>query len=217
MNGMNTKESIAKAYDRAAKDYAAGMWNEFERKHFDQIILRWFATQIPPDETVLEIGCGPGEVSGFLYREGVRCLGTDISTQMVEAARMYFPDVQFETQDFFQLGYDDNTFCGVVGFYAIVNLVLEEVQAVLVEVKRVLKREGLFLFSFHIDEGEEKVDVENFFKQEGNVLTFYYFKVDDVKALVESVGYQVVDILIRYPYTDVEYPSKRAYFVVRKA
>jgi len=31
------------------------------------------------------------------------------------------------------------------------------------------------------------------------------------------VGYQVVDILIRYPYTDVEYPSKRAYFVVRKA
>lgn len=214
---MNTKQSITKAYDRAAKEYAAIMWNEFEGKHFDQIILRWFATQIPPDETVLEVGCGPGEVSGFLQRQGVRCLGTDISPQMVEAARGYFPEVRFEVQDFFQLGYGDNAFCGVVGFYAIVNLVLEEVRAMLVEVKRVLEPGGLFLFSFHIDEGEEKTEVTNFFNHEGSALTFYYFKADDVKALVERVGFQVIDILIRYPYNSVEYPSKRAYFVVRKA
>ncbi len=151
-----------------------------------------------------------------MNRQGVKRLGTDISSQMVKAARDYFPEMKFEAQDFFQLGYDDGSFCGVVGFYAIVNLVLEEVQAVLVEVKRVLKRGGLFLFSFHIDEGQEKAEVEDFFNQEGNALTFYYFKVDDVKALVERAGYQVVDILIRYPYTDVEYQSKRAYFVVRK-
>jgi ubiquinone/menaquinone biosynthesis C-methylase UbiE len=213
---MNTKESIAKAYDRAARDYAAAMWNELEGKPFDQIILRWFATQIPPEETVLEVGCGPGEVSGFLHRQGVKCLGTDISMQMIEAAREYFPEVQFEVQDFFRLGYDDDTFCGVVGFYAIVNLALEEVRAMLVEVKRVLKPAGLFLFSFHVDQGEAKIDVENFFNHEGNALTFYCFNVDDVKALVESAGFQVVDILIRYPYKDVEYPSKRAYFVVRK-
>jgi len=43
------------------------------------------------------------------------------------------------------------------------------------------------------------------------------FKVDDVRALVERTGFKVVDILIRYPYKDVEYQSKRAYFVVRKA
>jgi ubiquinone/menaquinone biosynthesis C-methylase UbiE len=213
---VNTKKSITEAYDRAAKDYATAMWDELERKPFDQIILRWFAAQIPPDETVLEIGCGPGEVSGYLHRQGVKCLGTDISTQMIESAREYFPQVRFEVQDFLQLGYDDDAFCGVVGFYAIVNLDLEEVKALLVEVKRVLKREGLFLFSFHIDEGEEKTEVKNFFNQEGNALTFYYFKVDDVKALVESVGYQVVDILIRYPYKGVEYQSKRAYFVVKK-
>ncbi len=130
--------------------------------------------------------------------------------------RAYFPDVQFEVQDFFQLGYGDNTFCGVVGFYAIVNLVLEEVPAVLAEVQRVLKREGLLLFSFHIAEGQEKTEVAHFFNQVGNALTFYYFNVDDVKSMVERAGFQVVDILIRYLYKDVEYQSKRAYFVVRK-
>lgn len=35
---MNTRESITKAYDRAAKDYATVMWNELDRKLFDQII-----------------------------------------------------------------------------------------------------------------------------------------------------------------------------------
>jgi ubiquinone/menaquinone biosynthesis C-methylase UbiE len=213
---VNTKKSITKAYDLAAKDYAAAMWNELERKPFDQIILKWFASQIPSTETVLEIGAGPGEVSGYLNHLGVKSIGTDISKQMLENARKYFPQVRFEVQDFFQLSYDDGSFCGVVGFYAIVNLVLEEIKAMLVEVKRVLKSEGLFLFSFHIYEGEEKTEVKNFFNQEGNDLTFYSFKVDDVKELVESAGYQVVDILIRYPYKDVEYQSKRAYFVIKK-
>jgi len=38
-----------------------------------------------------------------------------------------------------------NVFCGVVGFYAIVNLVLEEVKAVLIEVQRVQARRPLFV------------------------------------------------------------------------
>lgn len=213
---MNTKGSIAKAYDRAADEYAAAFWDELDKKLFDQIILDWFAAQIPQSETVLEIGAGPGEVSGYLARLGVKCLGTDISERMIENARKYFPQAQFEVQDFFRLSYADDSFLGVVGFYAIVNLTPEEVRSVLSEVKRVLKGDGIFLFSFHIHEGEEKTEVKNFLSQEANELTFYYFKVDDVKEMVENAGYQIVDILIRYPYKDVEYPSKRAYFVVRK-
>ena len=213
---MNTKASIAKAYDRAADEYAAAFWDELEKKPFDQMILNWFAAQIPQGETVLEIGAGPGEVSGYLAHLGTKSLGTDISERMIENARKYFPQVQFEVQDFFRLSYEDDTFFEVVGFYAIVNLMPEEVRLVLAEVKRVLKRNGIFLFSFHIYEGEEKTEVGNFLSRDANELTFYYFKVDDVKEMVENAGYQIVDILIRYPYKDVEYPSKRAYFIVRK-
>jgi ubiquinone/menaquinone biosynthesis C-methylase UbiE len=213
---MNTKESITQAYNRAADEYASAFWNELEKKSFDRIILGWFAAQISAGESVLEIGAGPGEISGYLTNLSVKCLGTDRSERMIENARKYFPQVEFEVQDFFHLKYADQSFYGAVGFYAIVNLLPEEIKAALLEVKRVLKDDGLFLFSFHIFEGEEKTDVESFFNQEANALTFYYFKVDDVKEWVESAGYQVVDILIRYPYKDVEYQSKRAYFVVRK-
>ncbi len=212
---MNTKQSITQAYDRAADEYAAAMWNELDKKPLDQILLNWFATQIPHGETVLEIGSGPGEVSGFLSRCGVNCLGTDLSEKMIANARRYFPQVQFEVQDFFNLSYKDKSFYGVVGFYTIVNLTLNEIGLLLAEVKRVLKDGGIFLFTFHIYEGEEKTDVRDFFNQQGNELTFYYFKVDQIKELVERADFQMVDILVRYPYKDVEYQSKRAYIVVR--
>jgi ubiquinone/menaquinone biosynthesis C-methylase UbiE len=213
---MNTKQSITTAYNRSADDYAAAFWNEFDRKPFDRILLNWFATQIPAGETLLEIGAGPGEVSGYLSELGVTCLGTDISEKMIQNAKKYFPQVQFEVQDFLQLGYADKSFYGVIGYYAIVNLKPEEIALVFAEVNRVLREAGLFLFTFHIYEKEEKTEVGNFFNQEGNELTFYYFKVDDIKEWVERAGFQVLDILIRYPYQDVEYQSKRAYFVVRK-
>ncbi len=213
---MNTKESIRQSYSQVAQAYAGAFWNELERKLFDRILLNWFATQIPAGESVLEIGCGPGEVAGFLTRAGVKCIATDHSAAMLENGRKYFPNVRFEVQDFFHLTYENDTFGGAVGFYAIVNLVLDEIKEVLAEVKRVLKNGGIFVFSFHIFEGEESKEVIDFLDKKIDPLAFYFFKVDDIKSLVEKVGYEILDILIRYPYKDVEYPSKRAYFVIKK-
>lgn len=213
---MNTKDSIALAYNRAAQAYAANFYNEFEKKHFDQVLLAWFASQVPKDETVLEIGGGPGEVSAFLSKLGVKCLSTDLCEGMIESGKKYFPNVAFEVQDFLNLTYPDQSFSNVIAYYAIVNLTLAEIRQGFAQVKRVLKDGGLFLFTFHTYEGQESVEVANFLNTANTPLTFYYFKIDEIKALVDDLGFQVVDILMRYPYPEAEYPSKRAYFILRK-
>jgi ubiquinone/menaquinone biosynthesis C-methylase UbiE len=213
---MNTKKSIIKAYNLAADNYAAAFYNELDNKPFDRNLLKWFATQIPKDEIILEIGAGPGEVSGYLSSLGVKCLATDASEKMIKNGKKYFPQVQFEVQDFYNLKYSDNSFCAIIAFYAIVNLKPDEIRLVFAEVLRVIKSGGIFVFSFHIFEKKKKLDANNFFDQIGNNLTFYFFKVEEIKELIESLNFNIQDIIIRYPYKDTEYQSKRAYFIVRK-
>lgn len=213
---MNSKTSILRAYDRAAKAYAEALWNELAGKPFDRLILRWFAERLPANEPVIEIGSGPGEVSAFLQSQGVDCLATDISSEMVAVGRTYFSKVEFDVQDFFNLTYPDASFSGVVAFYAIVNLEPAEVRPVLAEAWRVLKPGGLLMLAFHTAETVESLAVADFFGEKNNPLTFYYFPVGDIKTMLEETGYEVLELLVRYPYKDVEYPSQRAYCMAQK-
>lgn len=213
---MSTKNEIRSAYDKVAEQYGAQFWNEFEKKPFDRMLLDWYAANMPAQAEVLEIGCGPGEVSGYLHKAGVRCTGTDFSEKMIINARKYFPQVSFEVQDFFDMRYNAASYYGVVAFYAIVNLTLEEVRRVFTEVKRIMKPGGLFVFSFHILEEIDRLDVDDFFEVKFNPVTFYFFNVDEIKKMVEELGFRIADVLIRYPYPEVEYASKRAYFVLSK-
>jgi ubiquinone/menaquinone biosynthesis C-methylase UbiE len=213
---MNKKEEIIKAYDMAADEYGSAIWNGLEGKQFDQLLLNWFASLIPDDDTVLEIGAGIGEVSGYLTFQGIKCLGTDISKKIIENNKKYYPQVQFEVQDYFHLNYEDFSFGGVVGYYAIVNYMLEEVKPIFEEVKRVLRSNGIFLFTIYTHERDDKSSADSFLSKEARGLDFYYYNVNDVKNILENIGFHIVDILIRYPYKDIEFQCKRAYFIVKK-
>jgi SAM-dependent methyltransferase len=52
---------------------------------------------IPPNSSVLEVGCGIGDTLAALNPS--RGLGIDVSSQMVEGARKKFPHLQFEVGD----------------------------------------------------------------------------------------------------------------------
>jgi ubiquinone/menaquinone biosynthesis C-methylase UbiE len=211
---MNTKESIYKAYDDAADEYAKAFWNEIETKNLDCLILKWLSDQVPSKEGILEIGSGPGEVTGYLSKYHTNCIGTDQSKQMIQNAKKYYPLANFQIQDFYRLDYADNSFAAVVAFYAIVNLTIDEIERVFKEVERVLKSKGIFLFTFHLAEESKEIDVKIFFKKE-NSLRFYLYGIEEIKSIVEIDGFEIVDIITRYPYKE-EHPTKRVYFIARK-
>jgi SAM-dependent methyltransferase len=75
------------SYDVVATDY-----EEFVRGSFDGLpvlrsVLMLFAELIRGDGPVLDLGCGPGQVTKVLYELGLDMVGIDLSPAMFEIAR----------------------------------------------------------------------------------------------------------------------------------
>lgn len=207
-------QSIKDFYNIFAGEYCATFFNELDNKPFDREILTRFAHLTKDRGIVCDVGCGPGHIGWFLYKQGVAVAGVDLSETMLEQARVHCPGIEFHLGDMLNLSWPDASLTGVVSFYAIVHLRASEVELALREFCRVLAPGGYLLFSTHIGDQVIRVD-----KSDGDQVVSADYIFHDPDLLIsssENAGFNVMEAIIRYPYQDVEYPSKRAYILARK-
>ena len=211
---MQQQQNIIDCYNKTAKNYAEKFIDELNHKHLDRILLKCFVDENINKGKLIDLGCGPGQTTKFIAdQELTEIIGIDISEEMINVARSVNPHLHFETGDILKLEYPDKTFGSAVAFYSIVHFDHEQIKTVFKEVKRVLKEDGQFLFSFHI--GEDVVHLDDFLEQKVNI-DFYFFDTEKIIDLVTGTGFEIIDVVERQPYKDVEYPSKRAYVWVKK-
>jgi ubiquinone/menaquinone biosynthesis C-methylase UbiE len=206
---MQEQKYIIDCYDKTAKNYADKFIDELRHKHLDRILLKSFASENSANGTLIDLGCGPGQTTKYLSECGVTdILGVDISSNMVTVAKNINPHLHFETADILNLKYPDNSFGSAIAFYAIVHFDYEQLKTAFKEIKRVLTNTGQFLFSFHI--GGNVVHMDNFLDHHVHI-DFYFFETNKITGLLTEIGFEIIDIIERQPYKDVENPSKRAY------
>jgi ubiquinone/menaquinone biosynthesis C-methylase UbiE len=209
---MTTQQNIISAYNATAENYAKEFMDELSHKHLDRLLLKQFAEENKSGNCI-DFGCGPGQTTKFLFDCGVEnIIGTDISPGMITKAKELNPQLNFEVADMLNLQYKSDTFSSAIAFYAIVHFSMDELKIALKEIKRVLKKDGQFLFSFHI--GTEVKHVDNFLDKNVS-LDFYFFETEKILTLLEETGFIIIDAIERFPYKDLEYPSKRAYIWVK--
>ena len=216
MDSVYDPDAVARCYDLVAEAYVEQFLHELDHKPFDRMLLSWFAEQVPHPDPIVEMGCGPGHIAAFLHARGANISGIDLSPGIVEVARRQFPDIDFHQGDMLGLDLEPDALAGIAAFYAIVHFTLSEVEAALSEFRRVLRKDGILLFSFHIREEHDVIPVKGFLGKEGADVDFVAFAVDEIKEAVTRVGFQIQDVLIRHPYEGVEYPSRRCYIIARK-
>ena len=207
-------EEIRINYDRVAEEYAGHFRDELDRKPFDRKMLEWMVEKVCGPGVICDMGCGPGQVAGYLRSLGAEVCGVDLSPEMVRRARALNPDVPFQQGDMLALtDVADDSYGGVAAFYAIVNLPRTSVVGALRELSRVLRPNGMLLLAFHIGRGIKHVD-ELLGKE---VSLDFYFETEEVKGYLKAAGFELEEAIERDPYSEeVEYQSRRAYIFARK-
>ena len=204
-------DALRAGYAPVARAYREHLSDELSGKPLDRALLDAVAEEV--HGLLLDVGCGPGHIAGYLASRGAAVEGIDLSPAMVAEATALHPGLTFREADMFALPHAPGSVGGIVAFYAIVHLRSDELVAPFREFHRVLAPRGLALISFHV--GTETKHVDELFGA-ATSLDFYFHLPDAVIAALREAGFTIEARLDREPYPDAEYPSQRTYLIARR-
>lgn len=133
------KKSIAKSYNKIAREYT-------KQHGYDEQLsipsLKKFLKYLPKSAMVLDVGCGGGQDSKFLFDNGCVTSGIDVSREMIKLARQFAPKIKFEIADVMRLPaikkYDGIWCCRV--FH---HISIDEQNKFLKKLRSLLKKDGV--------------------------------------------------------------------------
>ncbi len=199
-------DEVRSSYDMVAETYATKFFDELSRKPFDRRLLDEFAAALPA-RGVLDVGCGPGHVAGYLSERGLDATGVDLSPAMVEIARRLNPEIPFHVADMRELPAADSSVGGIAAFYSVIHIPRKDVPAVLLEFRRVLTISGRLLVAVH--GGSGTITTQDFMGKHAP-FEATLFEKDELVDLITSAGFEVTTATIRAPY-DFESQTPRLY------
>lgn len=154
----NKQENI-KRYGEAIDQ--VGLWDS------EKII---FHKYINKNYKILDIGCGAGRTTINLFKEGYSSItGLDVADNLIDYARNYcyenHLDINFILGDATKLEFPDNSFDAVIFSYNGMQCIPKKASRdqVLKEIHRVLKSGGVYIFTAHNRDDENRI---NFWKEE---------------------------------------------------
>jgi SAM-dependent methyltransferase len=111
-----------------------------------------FRTYLEPGMTVLDLGVGGGRTTPYLSRVASRYVGVDYSEAMIQVCKKRFPDLDFVLADASDLSaFADASMDAIVFSFNGLDYVVPDEKRLrcLRECRRVLRPEGVFVFSSH--------------------------------------------------------------------
>jgi len=201
------------SYDAVAEEYVRRIFDELQHKPMDCRLLDRFAAAIQEAGTVCDLGCGPGHVARYLDARGVKVIGIDLSTGMIEQARQLNPGIAFQQGNMLALDVEDEAWAGVVAFYSIIHIPRDEVVRALIEIKRTLRPGAPLLLAFHI--GEEVTHLDELWDIPISA-DYAFFQPVEMAGYLRAAGFVIEEVIERPPYENIEYPSHRAYLFAQK-
>ncbi len=169
---------------------------EYSNKYMDQSAyadeLSQFIELIPTDQrSVLDIGCGPGNVIRHIIQTDVsmKVTGIDFSKEMIRVANENCPGADLQVMDCRDVSSVDGKFGGIVCSFCIPYLTTDETSKLVSDISKKIVDGGAFYLSGLLGDPEDSGIERN---SDGEEVYVYYHNLDELKGKLKDKGFNLV-------------------------
>lgn len=194
-NKMDPYLETISTFDRQASAYQQKYMNV---AHYADG-LNYLLTGLGKDAAVLEIGCGPGNVTMYLLdkRTDLRVTAVDAAAGMLSLARENVPTADFLLMDAREIGQINNKFDAIICAFLLPYLADEDSERLLSDCYYKLKPDG----HFYISTMEDEYSKSGYrYSSDGKDRCYmYFYTADDLQKKLSNSGF-TVRFLKRQPF-----------------
>jgi SAM-dependent methyltransferase len=206
------ENAVRRLYDGMAADYAVRFGSELADAGPDDPDLDFLSAAADgfPDGPVVDLGCGPAQVSHYLAARGRTMIGIDFAPGMLAAAGRMVPQASLIAADLVSLPLRPSTCAAVIASYCLHHLPKARLGSALAGLRRVLVPGGLLVVITHGGGSEELLD------QPTGAVVLSTYSVAELTDRLRSAGLNP-ELTRTRPPRPGEYPAEKIRITARKA
>jgi len=190
MRTNRSKESV-EIYNKAAKNYQEKVMGiDLYNDTYD----KFCALIDKKNPEILEVACGPGNVTKYLYskRLDFKIFGIDLAPSMIELAKINNPKADFKVMDCRNIEKLDKIFDAILCGFCMPYLSKQECNKMIADFSKLLKPEGVLYFSTMEDDYDKSGFETTSFSGQDRVY-IYYHQADFLTECLISSGLNIID------------------------
>ncbi len=189
MDYLEIEKEMKKTYDAIAKKYELEAKENWKDKKYIDTFLK-----LLPNNKVLDIGCGTGELLKYYNDNHFISYGIDISERMLSIAREKVPNAYVINKSVYALDEIKEKFDGISATFVFVHIPKNKIKEVIKKISDQLVNGGLFfaLFTTDLKEGMQAEPLDNNY----NYYAVNYSNKEIVKLLTDFQFELIENILV---------------------
>lgn len=187
---MTITDIVENGYDEIAEAYYAHRDLEKFNSELDK-----FSKLVPKKGHILDAGCGAGiPTARYLSKKGLKVTGIDISTTMINLAKINVPEGNFKKMDMNNITFPDEMFDGAISVYTLFHIPRKNHLQIFKKFFDILKPGGVLLINSGAGSGSE--GMSNFF---GVPMFWSNWSTEKTLELVKQAGFSILfeGVLVR--------------------
>lgn len=170
-------------FNRRAQDYQT---KYMDVSHYGDT-LAIFCDALPPNAAVLDVACGPGNLSRFMLdrRADLQIFGTDLAPNMVSLAQANVPEGTFSVSDMRHFTDTNSKYDAIICGFGLPYLSKDETADFLADIPNVLRENGWVYLSTMTADADQSI-LQTSSDGKDTILTHYHAEATLSKILARA-------------------------------